>query len=65
MREGLRKVPEQAAADWIVFFRDKSNIVANAEQTLKHSHGVVMSAHKLIAVGHPEAAWKKSPLTRR
>jgi hypothetical protein len=56
MRESLRKVPQLAFCNGIIFFRQQPNIVTNCEQALKNPHSLLTPPLKNVIVGQPKWA---------
>jgi hypothetical protein len=59
VRERLRKVSDLASGSGIIFFCQQSNIVAQAQQPLKHRPSVFIATLQDVIVGKPKAASKK------
>src|ERR1700731_4495062 len=65
VREGLREVPELASEAWIVFLRQKADIVAQGQQALEQFAGLADAPLQDEVVGEPKAAREKHPLAGR
>src|SRR3984893_929031 len=65
VREGLREVTELTSEAWIVFLRQKADIVAQGQQALEQLAGLTDTPLQDEIVGKPKAAREKRPLAGR
>ncbi len=65
MREGLRKIADQALELRIVFLAQQADIVAKPDQPPKQPLGLVESFLQNVGVDQPEAAGQERALARR
>src|ERR1700759_1315295 len=65
VREGLWEVSDLPTEARVVLFCEKSDIVAQRQQTLAELPGLSDTSLQYIVVGQPEAAGQKSPLPGR
>ena len=56
MGKGLREVAELPFRFWIVFLTQKTNVIAQSQETLEQLFGLVDAACQVQADDHPEAA---------
>jgi hypothetical protein len=59
VRERLRKVSDLASGSGIIFFCQQPDIVAQAQQPLKHRPSVFIATLQDVIVGKPKAASKE------
>ena len=62
MGEGLREVPDLTVHPRVIFFSEKSDVVAQGEEMLEHLARVVVSAEQFVVVGEPKAAGEERAL---
>src|SRR5947207_9835980 len=63
MRKGLRKISQLAFRDWIVFLRQKAEVVSQTEQSLEKVARFLFSADAMQTGCQPERARQKHPFS--